>query len=208
MDLSNLIKQFYKTPEQLIVAEFIINKASQCTSIVEFGTKGGVLALACFQGLILNKQKWKPRYCGIDLAEDESILTLHKLAEAVGISFQFIRHPTKNYPIHETDMLIWDTFHCAGNLLLDLLRMGPNVKKYIIIKGVQTNGDHSEAVNRKLDVDRVATELEIDRKGAELGLKNAIQNYISRDNNWNVEIMDDYAVLTRNTLFKSRVFAT
>lgn len=208
MDLSNLIKQFYKTPEQLTVAEFIINKASQCTSIVEFGTKGGVLALACFQGLILSKQKWKPRYCGIDLSEDESILTLHKLADTVGISFQFIRHPTKNYPIHETDMLIWDTFHCAGNLLLDLLRMGPNVKKYIIIKGVQTNGDQSEAVNRKLDVDRVAAELEIDRRGAELGLKNAIQNYISRDPNWNVEIMDDYAVLTRNTTFKSRVFGT
>jgi len=207
MDLGNLIKQFYKTPEQLSVADFIINKASQCTSIVEFGVKGGVLALACFQGLVLNKQKWKPRYCGIDLVEDESILTLHKLAETVGISFQFIRQPTKNYPIHETDMLIWDTFHCAGNLLLDLLRMGPNVKKYIIIKGAQTNGDHSEAVNRKLDVDRVAAELEIDRKGAELGLKNAIQNYISRDPNWTVEIIDDYAVLTRNTVFKSRVFA-
>lgn len=208
MDLSNLIKQFYKTPEQLAVAEFIINKASQCSSIVEFGIKGGVLALACFQGLILNKQKWKPRYCGIDLSEDESIITLHKLAETVGISFQFIRHPTKNYPIHETDMLIWDTFHCAGNLLLDLLRMGPNVKKYIIIKGVQTNGDNSEAVNRKLDVDRVAAELEIDRKGAELGLKNAIQNYISRDPNWSVQIIEDYAVLTRNGTFKSRVFGT
>jgi hypothetical protein len=208
MDLSNLIGQFYKTSEQIAVAKFIIEKSAQCSCIVEFGTKGGVLALACFQGLLKGKQKWIPRYIGLDLVEDESITTLRKLADTVGISFQFVRQPTKDYPIHETDMLVWDTFHCAGNLLMDLLRMGPYVKKFILIKGIQTDGEHSEAVNRKLDIDRVATELEIDRKGAELGLKNAIQNYVSRNPDWEVGVFDDYALLTRKTEYKSAVFAT
>lgn len=208
MDISNLITQFYKTPEQIAVANFIIDKSSQCSSIVEFGTKGGVLALVCFQGLIKTRKKWQPRYNGLDLVEDESILTLRKLAETVGISFQFTRQPTINYPIHETDMLVWDTFHCAGNLLFDLIRMGPYVKKFILIKGIQTNGDNSEAVNRKLDIDKVAAELQIDRKGAEIGLKNAVQNYVSRDPNWEVELIDDYVLLTRKTLYKSAVFGT
>jgi hypothetical protein len=208
MDLSNLITQFYKTPEQQAVAKYIIDKSAQCSSIIEFGTKGGVIALACFQGLILSKQKWMPRYNGVDLMEDESILTLKKLAEKIGISFQFSRQPTKNYPIHETDMLVWDTFHCAGNLLLDLIKMGPYIKKFILIKGVQTNGEHSEAVNRKLDIDRVAAELEIDRKGAELGLKNAIQFFLKKDPNWEFTFIDDYALLTRKGVYESKIFRT
>ena len=207
MDLSNLIQQFYKTPDQIAVANFIIDKASKCSSIVEFGTKGGLIALACFQGLLKGKQKWQPRYNGLDLVEDESILTLRKLADTVGISFQFTCQATKNYPIHETDMLVWDTFHCAGNLLLDLLRMSPYVKKFILIKGVKTDGEHSEAVNRKLDVDRVAAELEIDKRGAELGLKNAIQNFMSRDSCWEIQTFDDYAFLSRKTPYISGVFA-
>lgn len=206
MDLGNLIVQFYKTPEQQALAKFIIDKAAECSSIVEFGTKGGVLALACFQGLILTKHKWKPRYIGLDLAEDESILTLRKLADTVGISFYFSRQPSKNYPIHETDMFVWDTFHCAGNLLLDLIRMGPHVRKYILIKGAKTDGEKSEAVNRNLDVERVAAELEIDRKGAELGLKDAIQNFLARDTNWAAVLVDDFALLTRKGGFKSKVF--
>jgi hypothetical protein len=206
MDLSNLIGQFYKTPEQVAVANFIIDKASNCSSIVEFGTRGGVLALACFQGLLKGKQKWEPRYNGVDLAEDESVATLKKLADTVGISFQFTCQSSKNYPIHETDMFVWDTFHCAGNLLMDLLRMGPYVRKYILIKGIISDGERSEAVNRKLDIDKVASELEIDKTGAEMGLKDALQNFMKRDVNWEIQIVDDYAFMSRKTPFKTCVF--
>jgi hypothetical protein len=167
----------------------IINQfGSKCSSFVEFGTRGGISGALILGSLLSGKngKQWMPRYIGVDLVADESVETIDKLAKANGISFQFWRGHTTQYPIHETDALLWDTFHSGGALLLDLERLSPYVHKYIMILGINSFGSVSEAVSKNFDIAAVAKELFTDEVGAKMGLNEAISKFLEKHSEWSV----------------------
>ena len=187
----------------------INNFGSKCSSFVEFGTRGGVtgaLILGSLQNG--NKGQWMPRYVGVDLVTDESVEMIDKLAKVNGISFQFWRGHTTQYPIHETDALVWDTFHAGGALLLDLERMSPFVHKYIMILGINSFGSVSEATATNFDIAAVSKELYTDEAGAKMGLKEAIAKFLEKHKEWaTVREFGELCVLERKIPISNGLFS-
>jgi len=187
-DIKSRINSLLTTDGSRETGSIINNFGSKCSSFVEFGTRGGISGTLILGSLFngKNEKQWMPRYVGVDLVADESIENIDKLAKANGISFQFWRGHTTQYPIHETDALLWDTFHAGGALLLDLERMSPFVHKYIMILGVHSFGNVSEATAKNFDITAVAKELYTDEAGAKMGLKAAIVKFLEKNKDWDI----------------------
>lgn len=169
-----------------LIAKNLNEFGSKCSSIIEFGVRGGVSALILFAALLDGKSKWRPRYVGVDLVQDDSIGKLDKLAADNNISFQFWKGHSTQYPLHESDGFVWDIFHAGGSLLFDLDRISPYIHKYIFILGIAQFGDNSEAIQKNVDIEKVAEELRIDKDGAKMGLKEGIQKFLAKNNEWHI----------------------
>jgi len=195
MSLQPFLDAIFKTPEAIGTVALIRRYGSKCSSFIEFGTRGGASTIIAFQALLdAPTSAWAPRFVGVDLVSDESIKNLQLLASKSNISFQFWQGHTKNYPVHQADAFLWDTFHCGGNLLFDLGRIAPHIQKYMFILGTNMDGPQSEAVRRGLDIVQVAKELHIDEAGVRQGLKAAITEFVSKNPDWNV--VSEYAEIT------------
>lgn len=166
--------------------EIIQKFGKTCGSFIEFGTRGGITGTLILRALAAQKGTWKPRYIGVDLIADESVELIDKLAKENNISFQFWKGHTTQYPIHETDGLLWDTFHAGGALLLDLERMSPFVHKYIMILGMASFGTISEATMKKFDIGAVSRELFTDEAGTKMGLKDGVSKFLEKHSEWNL----------------------
>lgn len=208
MSLQPFIDKFFSNGAARDMANAVRSCASECESVLEFGTRGGVSATLLFQALLDRRSKWRPSFVGIDLIRDESVSNLAKLAAANNISFSFWQGHSKQYPAHEVDAFCWDTFHCGGNLLEDLNRIGPFVNKYIFILGTGVHGVESEAVRRKLDMAQVAKELHISEEGAKMGLSEAISKFLHNNSYWaKVKEVGQITILKRTQPPKQRIFA-
>jgi hypothetical protein len=157
MSLLPFLNEFFKTEEAKATCNIILERGSKCESFIEFGSRGGVSSIAILQALLNGKKTWSPRFTAMDLAEDDSIVKLREISDKVGVSFQFWKGHSADFPVFEADGFMWDTFHCAPNLLVDLERVGPGIHKYIFILGTRIDGLHSEAVRRGLDLEITAT---------------------------------------------------
>lgn len=195
MSLKPFLDAIFKTADAIETVALIRRYGSKCSSFIEFGTRGGASTIIGFQALLdAQPSQWSPRFVGVDLVGDESIKNLQVLADKMNISFQFWQGHTKNYPVHQADAFLWDTFHCGGNLLVDLARMGPHIQKYMFILGTNMDGAQSEAVRRGLDIAQVAKELHIDEAGVRQGLKAAIAEFVAKNTEWSV--VSEYAEIT------------
>ena len=198
MYLEPFLNEFFKSPEAKETCRVLREYVSKCDSVLEFGIRGGITAIALMQGLLDKKSVFKPRYVGVDLINDESINRIVEISNKVGVSFQFWKGHTSDFPPFETDCFLWDTFHCAGNLLNDLNYISPHVHKYIIIVGTKIDGDASEALRRSLDFEMVAKELRISLSDAARGLNPAINQFLQSNTSWKKTlVVGDITILER-----------
>lgn len=184
MILEPLLKDFFKTPDSEKICNEILKYGAECESIIEYGSCGGVSSVALFQALIIGKGKWRPRLFAVDLVEDISISRLQEIANKVGISFQFWKGNSFEFPIFETDGFFWDTFHCGGLLIKDLDRISPYVHKYIFISGMETFGNNSEALVKNMNFDMITAELKMSTYEIGKGLKPALANFLENNPEW------------------------
>lgn len=207
MYLEPFLKEFFKTPEAKETCRILRTYGSNCSSVLEFGIRGGLTAIALMQALIDKPFTFRPRYVGIDLVQDESINRIVEIADKVGISFQFWKGHSSDFPPYEADCLLWDTFHCAGNLINDLNRISPHIHKYIIIVGTKIDGDSSEAIRRSLDLELVSKELRIPISEAAKGLNTAIDVFLQTDLSWKKGLVTgDITILERVTKSETWLF--
>lgn len=209
-DIKSRINSLLTTDASRETGAIINNFGSKCSSFVEFGTRGGISGTLILGSLLNGKgsKQWMPRYVGVDLVADESIETIDKISKANGISFQFWRGHTTQYPIHETDALLWDTFHSGGALLLDLERMSPFIHKYIMILGINSFGSVSEATAKNFDIAAVAKELYTDEVGAKMGLREAIAKFLEKHKEWvTVREFGELCVLERKIPISNGLFS-
>jgi hypothetical protein len=203
MSLTPYLEALFKTDEAISTVKNIRQYGSKCSSLIEFGVRGGGTAVAFFQALLdgATDKKWMPRYVGVDLVNDESIKKLELLAEKHNISFEFWQGHTTNFPAFRADALVWDTFHCGGALSDDLERLSPHIDKYIFILGVRMYGIESEAVKRNLNLEQVAKEIHSDVAGARKGMRIAISEFISKHSNWTIASeFAELTILAKNSL--------
>jgi len=208
MSLEPFLKEFYKTPDSIETCRLIRKYMSQCDTVVEFGSRGGITAIAILQALIDKKRKFRPRLVGVDLISDDSVKKISEIANKIDVSFQLWQGHTKEFPSLECDGFFWDTFHCAGNLLEDLNSNSPYIHKFIIIVGTSLDGEKSEAIRRNLDIEMVANELRISQENVKQGLKFAIVEFLEKNSSWAKELeFADITILKRvqpilNSVFK------
>lgn len=198
MALQPLIDRFFTTPETQELVSVVRQHAKSCETLLEFGCRGGISGLLFLQCLLDSQAVWRARYVGVDLVEDDSVRNLRGLAEQNGLSFEFWRGHTKVYPLHETDGLCWDTFHCGGALFEDLVRVAPFVKKRIFVLGTKTHAVDSEATLRNLDATQVARELQISVDGVKMGMKEGMRRFLATHPDWRMEReIGEITILTR-----------
>jgi hypothetical protein len=209
MSLLPFLNEFFKTEEAKATCNIILDLGSKCESFIEFGSRGGVSSIAILQALLNGKKQspWSPRFTAMDLAEDDSITKLHEISAKIGVSFQFWKGHSAEFPVFEADGFMWDTFHSAGNLLVDLERVGPGIHKYIFILGTRIDGVESEAVRRKLDIDITANELRVPSPSVKHGLGIAISEFLKKHPEWTKETdFGELTVLKRTTANPDWVF--
>jgi len=209
MNLEPFLNEFYKTTEARECCSIIRKYMSQCDTVIEFGTRGGITAVTILQALIDQKRKFRGRLLGVDLISDSSIEKISEIADKVGVSFQFWNGHTKDFPRTECDGFLWDTFHCAGNLKTDLDLNSPHIHKFIIIIGTAVDGITSEAIRRNLDTELVANELRISADGVKKGLLSAIVEFLQENSEWVKECeFGDITILKRIKPVKGYIFKT
>lgn len=190
-----------------ILAEYV----SKCSTVVEYGTRGGQCA-SVIVGVLKQfhrNSKWQPRFVGVDLVTDPSIEAITKLSKENGVSFQFWQGHTTQYPLHETDALVWDTFHAGGALFNDLDRISPYIHKYIVIMGVQSFDTTSEAVTKGFDISIVARELQVSEDDAKMGMRAGITKFLAKNTDWFiVRDFGEMCVLGRKKPISNGLFST
>jgi hypothetical protein len=184
MSLLQLLNEFFKTEEAKATCNIILDLGSKCETFIEFGSRGGVASIAILQALLNGKKNWAPRLTAMDLVEDDSINKLREISAKIGISFQFWKGHSADFPIFEADGFLWDSFHSAANLLVDLERVGPGIHKYIFILGTRIDGAESEAVRRGLDFETTANELRVPSTHIKSGLNFAITEFLKKHPEW------------------------
>lgn len=198
MYLESFLNEIFKTPEARETCRVLREYGSKCESVLEFGTRGGLNAIALMQALIDKKSTFRPRYVGVDLVEDDSINRIVEIANKLGISFQFWKGHSFDFPPFEADCFLWDTFHCAGSLSNDLNKVSQFIHKYIIVVGTKVDGNTSEAVRRSLDLELVSKELRIPISETGKGLNSAIDEFLKANSFWKIaKVTGDITILER-----------
>lgn len=188
-NLQNIIDSLLTSDFSKETARIMTIYGSQCSSIIEYGSRGGVSGTIILGALVKgqNLSKYRPRFVAVDLIHDNSISNLDKISKENNISFQFWKGHSLQYPIHETDGFVWDTFHSGGALFHDLNRISPYVHKYIMIFGIQTFGLVSEAVKSGIDIGAVSRELHISEEDTRMNMRDGISKFIGQNNEWVIE---------------------
>jgi len=204
-DIKNRIKAVLTSEASKKTAEIIQKFTKPCACVVEFGSRGGISGLIIIDGLV-SSTTFKKRLVSVDLVSDNSTDLLAQIAKENGVSHHFWKGHTSQYPLHEMDALLWDTFHSGGSLFMDLDRLAPFIMKYIIVLGVTSFGTVSEA--SKFDLAAVSRELGVEEADAKLGLCAGMEKFLKKHTAWSiVETYGEVAVLGRKELpAASRVF--
>jgi methyltransferase family protein len=106
--------------------------AKECSTAVEIGVNEIVSTWGILQGLSESKSD-EPSYIGIDLKYPvlNRLFLASQLAEAAGVSFQFIQENDCAVDLEPTDLLFIDSWHTYRHLTYELEKFAPKVKRYI-----------------------------------------------------------------------------
>lgn len=100
--------------------------ASECETVIEFGTRLGVSAVALIEG--------KPKtFTTCDVCKESSAeKMLAEFAASLGVAFSFLSADDRQIEIPPTDMLFIDTQHMYAQLKEELRLHANKVKKYLV----------------------------------------------------------------------------
>ena len=105
--------------------------ASQCTSVVEMGVRGGCSAYALAAGLEIStaKDRWM-LYLDINACQNPK---LEELAKAAGIKIEFQQTDSRYVELPECSLLFIDTLHSYGQLKTELDLHHTKARDFIVM---------------------------------------------------------------------------
>ena len=151
--------------------------ASECKTVTEMGVR-----YACSTWAFLEAKPEKITSYDIDhIPFEPSSDLINKMSNNYGIKFEFILGDTLKIEIDNTDLLFIDTLHTYNQLIGELTLHSKNVNKWIILHDTTSfayNDDHIYEHASKL--------IKIKQK-KKIGLKGAIDDFLSNNQNWIVK---------------------
>jgi len=158
--------------------------ADKCDSVIEMGVRRVVSTwafLASGATSILSIDYVHPKTLSAYDVDEE----LPLLSKGLGKNYKFIEADTRIIDIEPVDMIFIDTFHTYEQLSVELLRHGNKAKKYLAFHDTETFGWRDEV-------------------GAGPGLNKAIEEFLSSNPHWSVDLVrnnnNGLTILKRKTL--------
>jgi hypothetical protein len=171
-----------RTPSDINEHLFVLRSlAKECSSVVEIGLRTMVSSWGILMGLS-ESQSASRSYLGIDIAPPP-VGILHiasRLAEANGISFNFVQANDMDIDIAPTEMLFIDSLHTYCHLTYELEKFSSKVSKYIAMH------DTSDPWGNKNDGSYHGNYSEYPRtyNCAKQGLWPAVEDFLQRHPEW------------------------
>jgi hypothetical protein len=165
--LEALYEYFYKTPSDMnehlpVLKEY----AEKCDSIIEMGFRTAVSAI----GLLAGKPKSMIDY---DIMDNWNGIKYKDIVEDIveieSLNWKFEIANVLYIDIEPVDFLFIDTLHTYTQLSKELAKHSDKVKKYIGFHDIVSFGRRGE-------------------DGSPKGLMNAIEEFLSKTSDWNIEI--------------------
>ena len=110
--------------------------AQEVAHVTEMGVRNGVSTRAFLAADVTLRS--------YDLVLTNQIRELMELARSDGKDVKYIKANVLDIIIEETDILLIDTWHCYEQMIDELRKHAPSVRKYIICHDTQTYGTSSE----------------------------------------------------------------
>lgn len=129
--------------------------ASQCSNVVEFGTRAGNSTVALLQGLRRRRESEAHHNDSVRLetvdvdpnaaAHVAGLLDPDGTGYVAGVAFQASVADTLKIEIQQpVDMIFFDTLHTYQQLKQELIRHGNKAKKFLVFHDTTTFGEHGE----------------------------------------------------------------
>jgi len=151
--------------------------ASECKTVTEMGVR-----YACSTWAFLEANPEKITCYDIDYAPFEpSFDLINQMSNNYGIKFEFIVGDTLKIEIDNTDLLFIDTLHTYNQLIGELTLHSKNVNKWIILHDTT-----SFAYSDEFIYDHASELIKIKEKN-KIGLKYAVDDFLSNNQNWIVK---------------------
>lgn len=148
--------------------------SQECDVVIEMGVRG----IVSTWGFLMGKPK---KLIGIDLFPPEKFngnqQEVYRIANEVGVNYEFRVGDTLNCEIEECDLLFIDTWHDFLQLKKELNRHSGQVKKYIILHDTSSFGFNDEPSYDDYENQRKETNLS-------KGLNPAIDEFLFSNKNW------------------------
>jgi len=157
--------------------------ARECSSVVEIGIRNIVSTWGILQGLTENTEE-SPSYLGIDLKlpPPSSFNKLKRIAEDLGIAFDFWQANDMTIDIPVSDMLFIDSLHTYCHLTYELETFSPQIRKYITIHDTSAPWGNSEDTQYRGNYSEYPQEYDRSKKG----LWPAVEDFLAKHSEWSL----------------------
>lgn len=154
----------------------LFNLAKEVDSIIEMGTRDCISTTA-FLAAIANTEKTLISY---DLYRSSNVDDLEKFS-----NFKYYQKDTLDLTIPTADLLFIDTLHTYFQLTSELNMHSKNVKKYIALHDTSSYAYGDESFYSKQEYMIMSEKV---KKGEKMGLVNAINDFLLKDDglNWGI----------------------
>jgi len=161
--------------------------SSECSTIAEFGVRGGNSTYALLLGL-LNNNKEQKSYVGVDVDSCSHVIpVVQKLSELLGIKYEFIQMDSAKVDIQNVDMLFIDTWHVYGHLKRELQNNHAKVGKYILMHDTTVDEWLGESIRLSSDVKKQSLESGYPEEEITKGLWPAVSEFLEEHPEWRLK---------------------
>jgi len=187
MELLVEFTKAYITPSDINEhIETLRRYASNCSSVAEFGVRGGVSTCGLLYGLSQSTSPQKS-YIGVDINDCEITGRMSNLATQSDIKYNFIKADSAIADIEPVDLLFIDSWHVYGHLKRELAKNHTKVAKHIIMHDTTVDEFYGESLRCGWDTKQQSIKSGYSEDEIRKGLWPAISEFLHDHPEWELE---------------------
>jgi len=159
--------------------------ASLCESAIECGVRNCVSSWALAYGLLNNNKQNKKLI--LNDVQECNIDELKKSIDGFDIKLEYYWISNLDLQLPENvDLTFIDTWHVYGQLKRELKKYGEITNKYIIMHDTTIDGEYSESVRNKHDIELKMKTYGFTFEEVTIGLWKAVEEFLTENTDWTI----------------------